>query len=58
MTTAQEGVRVQLHAPSVLYSRERPGTHFTGGWMDPRAGLDRCGKSRLYRDSIPVPSRP
>jgi hypothetical protein len=21
--------------------RERPGTHFTGGWVGPRAGLDR-----------------
>jgi len=25
---------------------ERPGTHCTGGWVGPRAGLDRCGKSR------------
>jgi hypothetical protein len=24
----------------------RPGTHCTGGWLGPRAGLDRCGKSR------------
>jgi len=23
------------------------GTHYTGGWVGPRAGLDRCGKSRL-----------
>ena len=30
-----------------------PGTHCTGGWVGPRAGLDRCGKSRLHRDSIP-----
>jgi hypothetical protein len=37
---------------------ERPGTPCTGGWMDPRAGLDRCGKSRPHRDSIPVPSSP
>ena len=27
--------------------RERPGTHCTGGWVGPRVGLDRCGKSRL-----------
>jgi hypothetical protein len=26
--------------------RERPDTHCTGGWVGPRAGLDRCGKSR------------
>ena len=24
---------------------ERPDTHCTGGWVGPRAGLDRCGKS-------------
>jgi len=30
----------QQHAPAALYPRERPGTHFTGGWVDPRAGLD------------------
>ena len=43
---ALEGVRVQRHAPAALYPRERPGTYFTGGWVGPRAGLDRCGKSR------------
>ena len=26
--------------PGRLYPRERPGTHFTGGWAGPRAGLD------------------
>ena len=26
--------------------------------MGARVGLDRCGKSRPYRDSIPGPSRP
>jgi len=30
----------QQHAPAALYPRERPGTHFTGGWVDPRTGLD------------------
>ena len=28
------------HAPAALYPRERPGTHCTGGWVGPRAGLD------------------
>jgi len=23
---------------------KRPGIHYTGGWVDPRAGLDGCGK--------------
>ena len=25
----------------------KPGTHCTGDWVDPRAGLDGCGKSHL-----------
>jgi hypothetical protein len=29
-----------------LYSRERHGTHCTGGWVGNRAGLDVCEKSR------------
>jgi len=31
----------QQHAPAALYPWERPSTHFTGGWVGPRAGLDR-----------------
>ena len=38
--------------------RDRPSTHCTGEWVGPRAGLDRCGKSRPHRDSIPGPSSP
>jgi hypothetical protein len=44
--------------PRPLYPREWPGTHCTGGWVGPRAGLDRCEKSRPHRDSIPGPSIP
>ena len=44
--------------PRQLYPRERPGTHCTGGWVGLRAGLNKCGKYRLYRDSIPGPSSP
>jgi hypothetical protein len=45
-----------------LYFRERPGTHCIGGWVGLRAGLDRCGKSRLLprfdpRTVQPVASR-
>jgi hypothetical protein len=43
----------QRHAPAAFYPLERPGTHCRGNWVGPRAGLDRCGKSRLHRDSIP-----
>jgi len=31
--------------PRPLYPRERSGTHCTLGWVDPRVGLDGCGKS-------------
>jgi hypothetical protein len=41
LTSATEGVSGQRHAPAALYSREKtPGTHWTGGWVGPRAGLD------------------
>ena len=46
MTAALERVRSQRHAPAVLYPQERPGTHCTGGWVGPRAGLDSYKKSR------------
>ena len=37
-------MRGERHAPAALYPRERPGTHCTGGWVGPRAGVDRRGK--------------
>ena len=44
--------------PRPLFTpRERSGTHCTGVWVGPRAGLDRCGKPRPHRDSIPLASR-
>jgi len=43
----------QQHAPAAFHPRKRPGTHSPGAWVGPRAGLDRCGKSRPHRDSIP-----
>jgi hypothetical protein len=40
-TSALHGVSGQLHASAALYHRERtPGTLWTGGWVDPRAGQD------------------
>ena len=50
LNTTLEGVRGQRHAPAALYPRERPDTRCTGGWVGPRAGLDRCGKSRPHRN--------
>jgi hypothetical protein len=35
------GVSGQRHAPAALYPRGKtPGTHWTGGWVGLRAGLD------------------
>jgi hypothetical protein len=40
-TSALNGMSGQRHTPAALYPRERTrGTHCTGGWEDPRAGLD------------------
>jgi hypothetical protein len=45
------------------WSRPRPGSftpwgvvHFVGEWVEPRAGVEICGKSRPNRDSIVGPS--
>jgi len=74
-TKAQMGVEVQFysffnlrtnwvgdqrHAPAALPPGKRPGTHRIGGSVDPRAGLDGCGKFRPppHWDSITGPSSP
>ena len=46
------------HALATLSPGNRQGTHRTGGGVDPRDGLDGCGKRRPYRDSIARPSSP
>jgi hypothetical protein len=56
-TSALDGVGGKRHAPATLF-RVRPGTHFIGGWVDSRAGMDGCGKSRPHRDPIPGQSNP
>jgi hypothetical protein len=38
------GVGGQGHAATALPPGKRPGTHFTGGWMGRKAGLEGCGK--------------
>jgi len=58
MTSALDGGGNSTLSSGRLYPRERPGTHCTGGWVGPMAGLVRCGKSRPHRDSIPGPSSP
>jgi hypothetical protein len=41
-----------------LPPRKRPSTHCTGGWINPRDGLDGCGKARPHVDSFSGPSSP
>ena len=43
--------------PRPLYPLERPGTHCVGGWVDPRADLDGCGKSSTGIRSLYLPAR-
>jgi hypothetical protein len=42
--------------PRPVYPRKILGTHFIGGWVGYRAGLNGCRKSHIHRDSIPGPS--
>jgi hypothetical protein len=64
------GVGGQRHAPAALPPGKRPGTHFIGGWVGPRAVLDGCEnltptgirsqdrparRQSLYRLSYPGP---
>ena len=59
MTAALEEGEWSASRPQPPFTpRERPGTHCTGSWVGPRAGLDRCGKYHPHRDSIPGPSSP
>ena len=51
-------MRGQRHGPAALYLRERPGTHCTGGWVGPKAVLNRCRKSRPHWDSNPETVQP
>jgi len=37
------GMGCQRHAPASVL-RECPGTHCTGGWVGPRASMDRYGE--------------
>jgi hypothetical protein len=55
------GVSGQRHAPAVLYPRGRtPGTHWIGGWVGPRAGLDAGARRKICPSGIEPqsPDRP
>jgi len=55
---AKIGVGGQRHALVTVGPGKRPSTHYTGGCVGPRAGLEGSRKSRPYRYSIPGPSSP
>jgi hypothetical protein len=47
-TSALDGASGQRHARAVLYRRRKdPGTHYTGGWVGPRTGLDTKVRGKL-----------
>jgi hypothetical protein len=53
LTRHQMEVSGQLHAPAALPpGKEPPGSHWIGGWVDPRAVLDAVVKRK-----IPSPGR-
>jgi hypothetical protein len=42
-------VSCQRHSPAALNPREwTPGTHCTGGWVGPRAGLDTEDRGKIF----------
>jgi len=53
MTAALEAGEWSAACPAALYPRERPGTHFTGGFGGPQSRSGWVEKSRPHRDSIP-----
>jgi hypothetical protein len=53
LTSALDGVSGQRHAPAAFYPGERtPGTHCTGYWVGPRAGLDTEVRRKIL---LPLP---
>ena len=53
MTAALEGGEWSAARPGRILPLRRVGTHFTGGWVGPRVGLDGRKISTPHRDSIP-----
>jgi hypothetical protein len=52
------GVSGQRHAPAALCPGERtPGTHCTGGWVDPRAGLDTEARGKILSPLLRIDPR-
>jgi hypothetical protein len=50
LTSSLEGGAWLRRHPGRFTPRQRPVTHFTGGWVGLRASLDGCGISRPHWD--------
>jgi hypothetical protein len=58
MTLALEGVSGQRHAPAALSPGERtPGTHYTGGWVGHRAGLETKARGKILLPLLRIEPR-
>jgi hypothetical protein len=53
-TSALGGGAWSAPRPGRFTPGKDPGTHCTGGWVGPRAGLDVCEKSHPHRDTIHI----
>jgi hypothetical protein len=42
----------QFHVPAILPPGKAVGTHWVGGWVDPRAGLDDMEKRKFPKEMI------
>jgi hypothetical protein len=48
LTAALDGGEWSASCPGLFTPREKtPGTHWIGGWVDPRAGLDMVSKRKI-----------
>jgi hypothetical protein len=54
LTSALDGSGWSTPRPRRFTPRERPGTHFTGGWVGPRAGVRKISFPNVIRS----PDRP
>jgi len=50
MTPVLKGGEESASHPGLFLPLGKTGSHYAGSWEGPRAGLDRCGKSRSHRD--------
>jgi hypothetical protein len=44
----------QCHAPAALPRGKSPGSHRTGGWVGPRAGVEGCATDPEFEEAFPL----